>query len=115
MVEFLAPYLETLITGVIALVLGWLGKSKIQKKADNADLTAKIQAVYKEWVSDADARIDFLKDEIRLMKEQRALSEDKFKIQLQEIEKSWQTKYTRLQTKYSALLRDFQNYKAKHQ
>ena len=114
MIEFLEPYLGTFITGLIAVVLGWLGKSQVQKKADNADLTAKIQAVYKEMVADADKRMDLMREEITLLKEKQSLQNENWIRKLEDVQKNWQSKYRRLQTKYNNLLKKLEEYEAKH-
>lgn len=114
MIEFFKPYIAEILTGLVALVLGWLGKSQTQKTSDNADLTTKIQAVYKELIQDADNRLDLMRDEIKLLNEKQNLQNEKWQKQLEDIEKTWQTKYSRLQTKYNNLLKKLQEYEAKH-
>ena len=90
MIELLQPHLGELLTGFVALILGWLGKSQVQKKADNADLTAKIQAVYKDMVHDADKSMDLLREEIKLLKENQELQNDQWLKKLDDIKKTWQ-------------------------
>lgn len=114
MIDFLKPYIAEIVTGLVALVLGWIGKSQTQKTSDNADLTTKIQAVYKELVQDADNRLDLMRDEIKLLKEQQQLQNEQWKKKLDDIEKTWQTKYTRLQTKYNSLLKKLEDYEKSH-
>jgi hypothetical protein len=114
MIDFLTPYIGTLITGIIALVLGWLGKSQTQKKVDNADLTSKIQAVYKDMIVDADARMDLMREEMKLLKERQVLLNDHWTKKLEDIEKTWQTKYSRLQTKYNNLVKKLEAYENNH-
>jgi len=114
MIDFLRPYLGELLTGLVALVLGWIGKTQTQKKADKADLTAKIQAVYKDMVGDADKGMDLLRSEIKLLNEKQNLQDEKWQKKLNEIEKTWKTKYSRLQTKYNNLLKKVQEYESKH-
>lgn len=114
MTEFLAQYVGTFITGLIAIVLGWLGKTQVQKNADKADLTLKIQAVYKEMVADADKNMDIMREEIRLLKERQLLQDEKWLKKLEDIEKSWQTKYSRLQARYNSLLKKVEDYENKH-
>lgn len=103
--EILEQHIGNLLTGLVALVLGWLGKSQIQKKSDQADLTSKIQEVYREMVVDTDKTIDNLREEIKLQKEKQELRNDQWIKKLDDIEKTWQTKYSRLQTKYNHLLK----------
>ena len=114
MIDFITPYIGELLTGALALILGWIGKSQTQKKADNADLTTKIQAVYKEFVVDSDSRLDLMRDEIKLLKEQQTLQNEKWVKKLDDIEKTWQTKYSRLQTKYNSLLKKLEDYEKSH-
>jgi arginyl-tRNA synthetase len=114
MIEFFKPYIGEFITGFLALALGWLGKSQTQKKADNADLTAKIQAVYKEMVEDADKSMDLLREKVKLLEEKQKLQNHQWQKKLEEIEKTWQTKYSRLQTKYNSLLKKLEAYEKGH-
>jgi arginyl-tRNA synthetase len=114
MIEFLEPHIGKFITGLIALALGWLGKSQTQKKADNADLTAKIQAVYKEMVEDADRSMDLLREKVKLLEEKQTLQNEQWKKKLEDIEKTWQNKYSRLQTKYNSLLKKLEKYEQSH-
>ena len=114
MIEFLEPHLGKFITGLIALALGWIGKSRTQKKADNADLTTKIQAVYKEMVSDADKSMDLLREKQNLLEQKQALQNEAWQKKLDGIEKNWQTKYSRLQTKYNNLLKKLEAYEKDH-
>lgn len=114
MIDFLKPYLGELLTGFVALILGWLGKSQTQKKADNADLTAKIQAVYKEMVEDADKSMDLLREKVKLLEEKQVLQNEQWQKKLEDIEKTWQSKYSRLQTKYNSLLKKLEAYEKDH-
>ena len=112
MKDIFTQYIGELITGLIALVLGWLGKSRTQKTSDKADLTAKIQSVYKELIGDADASLDKMRDDIADLKKKQYDNEEAWKKKVQEIEKSWQTKHSRLQKKYNNLLKEFEDYKS---
>jgi hypothetical protein len=113
MIDYLAPHIGTFVTGLIALILGWLGKSQVQKNVDKADLTLKIQAVYKEMVADADKNMDIMRDEIRLLKERQLMQDEKWLKKLDDIEKSWQTKYSRLQARYNSLQKKLEDYENK--
>ncbi|MEX6627575.1 hypothetical protein PG913_08225 [Tenacibaculum pacificus] len=108
MFSSLQPYFNELAIGLVSLVLGWLGKSKVQKKVEDADLTAKIQAVYRDMVVDADKRMDLLREEIKILKTKQTLQNEEWLKKLDNIEKSWQGKYSRLQTKYNNLLKKFE-------
>lgn len=107
-------HISELLTGLIALVIGWLGKGRFQKKVNEADLTAKIQAVYKEMVPDIDAFKDELTKEVKTLKDNQKNIEAEWRKKLQMVENKWQTKYSRLQAKYTTLQKEFEDYKKKH-
>lgn len=125
MKDFLTPYIGEFITGLIALVLGWFGKGKIQKRSDNADLTAKIQSIYKELVSDADSTVDSFRARITSLEKRFTESEkhwqmkvDELKKKQIEIDENWKKKIVAVekkwQTKYNALKTEFHTYKKNH-
>lgn len=114
MKPILTEYLSQFVTGIIALALGWIGKGKIQKRSDNADLTAKIQSVYKDMVSDQDAFMDELRKEVMNLKKKQTEIDNQWRTKIQQVEKKWQTKYSRLQTRHNDLLKEFEAYKANH-
>ena len=125
MKDIFTQHISELITGAIALILGYFGKGKVQKRSDNADLTAKIQAVYKEMVADTDASMDALRAEVNTLTEKLLESDENWKKKVAElkskqaeIDESWKKKIAAVekkwQTKYSLLKKQFENYKRTH-
>src|SRR5690606_5532010 len=104
----LKPYIGEFITGILAVVLGWLAKTKSQKKSDNADVLDKVQGIYDKMVEDTNERMDSFKKEIDELKKKQTSIDEAWRKKVQEIEKKWQTKYNGLQIKYSNLLKEFE-------
>lgn len=110
MIDVLKPYIGELITGPIALLLGWAIKGKSQRRLANADVIAKVQAIYDKMVKDTNTRMDELKAEIDDLKKKQDSTDAEWRKKLKEIERKWQTKYTRLQSKYNDLLKKLKEY-----
>jgi len=92
MKELIAQHLSELVTGVIAVVIGWISKSKMSKKVEDAELTKHIQGIYKDMIADTDRMIDQNTKEIADLKKKLA-----------EKDQYWQTKYANLQRENKAL------------
>ena len=82
MKELIAQHASELITGIIAVFLGWFGKSKMSKKVEDAELTKLVQGIYKDMISDTDRMIDQNTQEIAELKKKLA-----------EKDQYWQNKY----------------------
>ena len=92
MKELIAHHLSELVTGVVAVVVGWIGKSRMSKKVEDAELTKHIQGIYKDMIADTDRMIDQNTKEISELKKKLA-----------EKDQYWQTKYNNLQRENKAL------------
>ncbi|MFV0231795.1 hypothetical protein OBK30_01870 [Empedobacter falsenii] len=92
MKELIAQHLSELVTGVIAVVIGWIGKSKMSKKVEDAELTKHIQGIYKDMIADTDRMIDLNTQEIAELKK-KLIEKDQY----------WQNKYNNLQRENKAL------------
>ncbi len=92
MKELIAQHASELITGIIAVFLGWFGKSKMSKKVEDAELTKLVQGIYKDMIADTDRMIDSNTKEIAELKKKLA-----------EKDQYWQTKYANLQRENRAL------------
>ncbi|MDM1070895.1 hypothetical protein HX001_00145 [Empedobacter brevis] len=92
MKELIAQHASELITGIIAVVIGWFGKSKMSKKVEDAELTKLVQGIYKDMISDTDRMIDQNTQEIAELKKK-----------LQQKDQYWQNKYSILQRENRAL------------
>lgn len=107
MKDILLQHISELITGVIAILLGWFGKGRIAKKQDEADLTSRIQNVYSDFVAHTKEQIEGLTNEIESLQQKQLDSEVSWKKKIASVEKRWQTKYNTLKTQ-------FEQYKEKH-
>lgn len=92
MKDILIQHLSELLTGIIAILLGWFGKGKLTKKVDEADLTARIQNIYKDMIADTDAKIEQLQKEIE---------------NLRKNQEQWKTKYRNLKHEFEAYKRKY--------
>ena len=92
MKELIAQHASELITGIIAVVIGWFGKSKMSKKVEDAELTKLVQGIYKDMISDTDRMIDQNTQEIAELNKK-----------LQQKDLYWQNKYSILQRENKAL------------
>ena len=92
MKELIAQHASELITGIIAVVIGWFGKSKMSKKIEDAELTKHIQGIYKDMIADTDRMIDQTTQEIAELNKK-----------LQQKDLYWQNKYSILQRENKAL------------
>lgn len=92
MKELIAQHASELITGIIAVIIGWFGKSKMSKKVEDAELTKLVQGIYKDMIADTDRMIDQNTQEISELKKK-----------LQQKDQYWQNKYSILQRENKAL------------
>ncbi|MDK7675110.1 hypothetical protein QP547_04705 [Weeksella virosa] len=93
MKELMAQHLSELITGIIAVIIGWIGKSKMSKKVEDAELTKHIQAIYKDMIADTDRMIDQNAQEIVDLKKKLNDQDAFWQKKLQEVENRWANKY----------------------
>ncbi|MFD2566071.1 hypothetical protein [Pseudotenacibaculum haliotis] len=108
MEELLLEHLGELLTGVVALLLGWFGKEKVSKKKQNVDLTAQIQGVYREMIADTEAKLEEQDREIKALKAKQLEIDESWKKKIAAVEKKWQGRYNRLKN-------EFDQYKKNHQ
>ena len=92
MKELITQHASELITGIIAVVIGWFGKTKMSKKIEDAELTKHIQGIYKDMIADTDRMIDQNTQEIAELNKK-----------LQQKDLYWQNKYSILQRENKAL------------
>ncbi|CDF80563.1 hypothetical protein BN863_28510 [Formosa agariphila KMM 3901] len=117
MIEVLKPYISEIILGIGGLG-AWLfeRKKRIQGfKQDDADLTSKIQGIYKDMVADSDASLDKMRGDMELLKKRQGEIDEQWRQKIQQVERRWQTKYSRLQKSYNELLKEFEEYKLAHE
>lgn len=107
MKDIFLQHMNELITGILAVLLGWFGKGKIAKRQDNADLTGRIQAIYRDMITDTDAKLDKQAEEIEALKKRQAEIDESWKKKIASVERRWQTKY-------NSLKKQFEAYKKKH-
>ncbi len=107
MKDILLQHLSELLTGIIAILLGWFGKGKLTKKQENADLTARIQNIYKDMIADTDKRLELQAEEIEGLKKRQKEIDENWKKKIALVEKKWQNKY-------KALEESFDRYKKEH-
>ncbi|MGV0830762.1 hypothetical protein ACTS9D_00885 [Empedobacter brevis] len=110
MKELIAQHASELITGIIAVVIGWFGKSKMSKKVEDAELTKLVQGIYKDMIADTDRMIELnareilsLTKEISELKLQLAEKDAYWQKKIQDVETKWSTKYNGLQKENNAL------------
>ena len=117
MLELIQPYLSQIIISIGGLFAWFFERKKRLNiiKQDDADLTKKIQEIYRDMVADSDANMDNLREDIVNLKKRQAEIDDNWKTKLVQVEKRWQSKYSRLQKSYNALQKEFDAYKLKHE
>lgn len=93
MKELLTQHLSELVTGVIAVLVGWIGKSRMSKKVEDAELTKLVQGIYKDMISDTDRMIDQNTKEISELKLKLAEQEIYWQKKIREVESKWSNKY----------------------
>ena len=77
MKELIAQNASELITGIIAVLLGWFGKTKMSKKVEDAELTKLVQGIYKDMIADTLTKVlprcafSDLKDKMRVIPSQQ--------------------------------------------
>ncbi len=110
MKELIAQHASELITGIIAVVIGWFGKSKMSKKVEDAELTKLVQGIYKDMIADTDRMIELntqkiseLTSEISSLKSQLIEKDAFWQKKIQEVESKWSTKYNNLQRENNTL------------
>lgn len=97
MKELITQHLSELVTGVIAVIVGWIGKSKMSKKIEDAELTKHIQGIYKDMIADTDRMIDQNAKEISELKVQLVEKDAFWQKKIKDVEIKWSTKYNGLQ------------------
>lgn len=103
MKELIVQHLSELITGIIAVIVGWIGKSKMSKKVEDAELTKHIQGIYKDMIADTDRMIDNNTKEITELKLKLAEQEAYWQKKIQEVESKWSNKYNTIQRENNVL------------
>lgn len=103
MKEIILQHASELITGVIAIVIGWFGKSKMSKKVEDAELTKHIQGIYKDMIADTDRLIDQNSKEIADLKLKLAEKDLYWQKKIQEVETKWLNKYNGLERENAKL------------
>lgn len=103
MKELLTQHLSELITGLIAVVIGWISKSRMSKKVENADLTKQIQDIYKDLIADTDRKIDQNVAEIDQLKKKLEEKDEYWQEELKKVEQKWVKKYETLKRENTAL------------
>lgn len=93
MENLFTQHLSELITGIIAVIIGWIGKSRISKRTENADLTQKIQEIYKDMIAHTEQRIEENNEEIERLKKTLAEKEVFWQEELEKAEQKWARKY----------------------
>lgn len=103
MKELILQHTSELFTGVIAIVIGWFGKSKMSKKLEDADLTKHIQGIYKDMIADTDRMIDQNAKEINDLKKKLEDQDLFWQKKIQDVENKWSNKYAAIQRENKAL------------
>lgn len=107
MKDILLQHISELITGLIAVLVGWFGKGKMAKKQDEADILDKVQSIYDKMIEDTEARMEMMNKEIENLKKRQVEIDENWEKKIAEVEKRWQTKY-------NTLKKEFENYKKSH-
>lgn len=107
MIDIFLEHIGTLLAGLVSAILGWVAKSKVSKRAEEADLTAKIQEVYSEFVQHTKTQIHDLQLEIERLKKLQHDTDVNWRQKLNDVDRKWQSKY-------NALKKSFDNYKKTH-
>lgn len=103
MKELIAQHASELITGIIAVIIGWFGKSKMSKKVEDAELTKLVQGIYKDMIADTDRMIDQNAKEIADLKKKLEDQDVYWQKKIQEVENKWSNKYAVIQRENKAL------------
>lgn len=103
MKELILQHTSEVITGLIAIVIGWVGKSKMSKKLEDAELTKHIQGIYKDMIADTDRMIDQNAKEINDLKKKLEDQDFFWQKKIQEVENKWSNKYAAIQRENKAL------------
>lgn len=107
MKDIFLQHINELITGVIAIMLGWFGKSKLTKKEAEADILDKVQGIYDKMIGDTKQRMIEMLSEIEELKRRQSEIDENWKKKLASVEQIWQNKYNNLKN-------EFERYKKKH-
>jgi hypothetical protein len=78
---------------------------------DDADLTTRIQEIYKDMIADTDAHLDRNTEEIKQLKKKLEEKDVFWQKKIEEVEKKWSNKYTAIQNKYNTIKRENDNLK----
>lgn len=103
MTEYMLQHLSEFLTGIIAVIVGWMAKSKTTKKTEEADLTKLIQDIYGKMIEDTNRQLDQNTAEIAKLKKNLADQEAYWQTKLAEVDKKWQNKYSTLQKQNTEL------------
>lgn len=103
MKELIIQNASELITGIIAVIIGWFGKSKISKKVEDAELTKLVQGIYKDMISDTDRMIDQNAKEIAELKKKLEDQDAFWQKKITEVENKWSNKYAAIQRENKTL------------
>ena len=103
MKELIAQNASELITGIIAVLLGWFGKTKMSKKVEDAELTKLVQGIYKDMIADTDRMIDQNTKEITGLKKNLSEQDAYWQKKIAEVENKWSNKYAAIQRENKAL------------
>ncbi|MBW7838455.1 MAG: hypothetical protein H3C36_02200 [Chitinophagaceae bacterium] len=103
MTEYMLQHLSEFLTGIIAVIVGWMAKSKTTKKTEEADLTKLIQDIYGKMIEDTNRQLDQNTAEIAELKKNLADQEAYWQTKLAEVDKKWQNKYSTLQKQNTEL------------
>jgi len=108
------PEISKVAIGAITALATFFFGGRLKRKKDQAELVEKIQAIYKDMMSDTEQRMDGFRKEIDSLKKEQNELNSQWKKKLLQVERKWQTKYSRLKTKYDKLFKDFEDYREAH-
>lgn len=103
MENLFTQHLSELITGIIAVFVGWFGKSRISKRSENADLTQKIQEIYKDMIAHTEQRIEENNTELERLKKTLQEKDLFWQEELEKAEQKWAKKYETLKRENASL------------
>ena len=101
--DFFIQHTSEFITALIAVIVGWIGKSKTSKKVEDADLTTKIQLIYKDMIADTDRMIDKNTAEIESLKKKLDEKDVYWQEELKKADAKWLQKYNLLKNENGKL------------
>lgn len=103
MQEFFLQHISEFITGFLAVLVGWIAKTKTAKKVEEADLTKHIQEIYRDMIADTDRRLEQNSIEIESLKKKLSEQESHYLTRIAESDRKWQSKYSALQKQNTEL------------